>query len=79
MKSECLKIKSDIDVVKTAQVKTDKQAKSLKTSMNNIQGVTETLQLDIDQMHQNFETKVDLLADIEDELNRLDRENRRPP
>ena len=77
VKSECLKIKSDIDVVKSAQAKTDKQVKSLKTSMNNIQGVTETLQLDIDQMHENFETKVDLLADIEDELDRLDRENRK--
>ena len=59
VKLECLKIKSDIDVVKTAQVTTDKQAKSLKTSMNNIQGVPATLQLDIDQMHGIFEIKVD--------------------
>ena len=77
VKLECLKIKSDIDTVKVAQMKTDKQVKSLKTSIDNIQGVMETLLLDVDQMHENSETKVDLLADLEYELDRLDRENRK--
>ena len=48
VKLECLKIKSDIDTVKVAQMKTIKQVKSLKTRIDNIQGVTETLQLDIE-------------------------------
>ena len=39
-----------------------------------MQGVTETLQLDIDQLHETFETKLDLIADLDDELDSLDRE-----
>ena len=78
VKLKCLKIRSDTDTVKVAQMKTDKQVKSLKTLIDNIQGVTETLQLDIDQMHENFQTKVDLLANLGDELDRLDRTGRPP-
>ena len=77
VKSECLQTKTDIEVVKLNQAKTDKLVKSLQKEIRNMQDEKETMQLDIDQLHEDFETKLDLMADMDDELNRLDRENRK--
>ena len=70
VKSECSKTKTDLEKVKQTQtemVKVKARDKRLK----------ETVQLDIDQLHEEFENKLDMITDIDDELDRLERENRK--
>ena len=77
MKSECLQAKTDIKTVKINQTKTDYLVMSLQEEIRNMQGEKESMQFDIDQLHEDFETKLDLIADLDDELDRPDRESRK--
>ena len=77
VKSECRQTRSDVQAVKAAQQKTDETVISLRKEIKNLRDEKETLQLDIDQLHEDFETKIDIIADMDDELDRLDRESRK--
>ena len=77
VKAECVKAKSDIAVVKAAQTKSDAKVNKLKTTDGHIQSSAETMQLDIDQLNDDFQSKLDLIADLDVDLDRLERESRK--
>ena len=77
VKSECSKTKTDLEKVKQTQTEMVRQVKKLKQEIKDLHEEKETVQLDIDQLHEEFENKLDMITDIDDELDRLERENRK--
>ena len=64
-------------MVKRNQAETDKHVNRLKSNIKALQDEKETLQLDIDQLHEDFENKLDMIADMDNDLDMLERESRK--
>lgn len=77
VKNECIKTKEEVEIVKQKQFGYEKQLKSVQKNINHIQSENETMQLDIDQLHDNFGEHLSLMTDLEDKIDRLERESRK--
>ena len=77
VKNECMKMKEEVEIVKQKQLGCEKHIRSMYKDIKNIQSENETMQLDIDQLNDNFEEKFTLMTDLEDQIDRLERESRK--
>ena len=77
VKNECMKTKEEVEIVKQKQLGCEKHIRSMYKDIKNIQSENETMQLDIDQLNDNFEEKLTLMTDLEDQIDRLERESRK--
>ena len=77
VKNECMKTKEEVEIVKQKQLGCERHIRSIYNDIKNIQSENETMQLDIDHLNDNFEEKLTLMTDLEDQIDRLERESRK--
>ena len=77
VKNECMKTKEEVEIVKQKQLGCEKHIRSMYKDIKNIQSENETMQLDSDHLNDNFEEKLTLMTDLEDQIDRLERESRK--
>lgn len=63
--------------MKRIQTETDKHVKRLRKDIKDLQDEKETLHLDIDQLYEDFESKLDMISDMDNDLDMLERESRK--
>lgn len=77
IKGECLRNKQEISGIKQSQKETDKHVKTLNQEIINMRGEKEVIQLDIDHLNEVFETKLVMLDELEDDVDKLEKETRK--
>lgn len=70
IKSECLRNKQELFDIKTSQIETARAVKLINEDIIDMRGEKEAMQPDIDYFNNVFETKLIMLEDIEDDVDK---------
>ena len=76
VKADSIKTKREIENLKTDQSKTNDKVKTATTNVNTLYSLQDQMQLDIDQLNDDFQTKVDLIEKMEEDIDILDARSR---
>lgn len=70
IKSECLRNQQELFDIKTSQIETARAVKLINQDIIDMRGEKEAMQPDIDYFNNVFETKLIMLEDIEDDVDK---------